>query len=145
MVFGSEQEFVSLLIPDDAQYPKTHTPYVLPKVPTDLSLQENLRHILHLETKLSKLRLLKRQLIKETKHTVRRAQLPPSDVSTEYSRSQLLNVLEVCKSIDAHKTLLKKLLKRKKSLMASYKKEAPKSFLSPFAKKWGCRHSNQST
>ena len=31
MVFGSEQEFVSLLIPDDAQYPKTHTPYVLPK------------------------------------------------------------------------------------------------------------------
>ena len=132
MVFTSEQEFVSLLIPDDAQYPKTHTPYVLPNVPTELSLQETLRHISHLETKLNKLHLLKRQLIKETKTTVRRACLPPSDVRKEYSKNQLLHVLDVCKSINAHKTLLEKLLKRKKSLVVSYKKEAPRSFFVPY-------------
>jgi hypothetical protein len=48
MDFTTEQEFVSLLIPDDPQYPKTHTPYVLPVLPTALSLQETLRHISHL-------------------------------------------------------------------------------------------------
>ena len=66
MIFATEQEFVSLLIPDDAQYPKTHTPYVLLDLPTELNLKETLRHISHLETKLNKLHLLKRQLIKET-------------------------------------------------------------------------------
>ena len=132
MDFATEQEFVSLLIPDDDQYPKTHTPYVLPNVPTELSLQDTLRHISHLETKLNKLHLLKRQLIKETKDMVRRARIPPSDVRTQYTRTQLLHVLEVSKSVNAHKTLLEKLLKRKKSLVVSYKKEAPRSFFVPF-------------
>ena len=36
------------------------------------------------------------------------------------------------KTINAHKTLLDKLLKRKKSLVASFKKEAPRSFFVPF-------------
>ena len=132
MIFATEQEFVSLLIPDDDQYPKTHTPYVLPDLPPELNLQETFRHISHLETKLNKLHLLKRQLNKETKSMVKRARIPPSDVRTQYTSTQLLHVLDVAKSITAHKILLEKLLKRKKSLVTSYKKEAPRPFLVPY-------------
>ena len=43
--------------------------------------------------------------------------------------------MHVCNSINAHKTLLEKLLKRKKSLVVSYKKEAPRSFFVPYREK----------
>jgi hypothetical protein len=50
----------------------------------------------------------------------------------EYSKAQLLHILEVTKSMNAHKTLLEKLLKRKKSLVVSFKKAAPRSFFVPY-------------
>ena len=133
MVFENEQEFVRLLIPVDANYPSTHTPYTLPCVPEDLSLQQTLRHISHLEEKVIKLQDLLRKLIKETKDLVKRARLPPTakDVKTEYTKTQLAHILELSKARNAHKTLLEKLLKRKKSLLRTYNKEAPRSFFVP--------------
>ena len=131
--FNTESDLVRLLVPPDPNLKALLAPYTLPCVLTEMQPQVLLRHISHLESRLQKLKELRKQTVKETRRLLHGARHLPAanDVRAEYSKQQLLQILTIHKACTANKAILVTLQQQKRRWMSKFKKTPPRSYFVP--------------